>query len=117
MYLKKVGGTHDDRRGTAAVLPSLAGTRQETFMRKKFMNIRSFAAMLGFAAAFVALPALGHAQEFYIGEPVVQNDMQIVPNYLVGIEMDRMPPGIEMGPDSIHLEADVHATKNEKHGF
>lgn len=30
--------------------------------------------------------------------------------------MDR-PPGMEMGADTIHLEADVHATKNEKHGF
>jgi uncharacterized protein involved in high-affinity Fe2+ transport len=57
------------------------------------------------------------AEEFYIGEPVTQNDLQIVPNYLVGIEMDRMPPGMEMGADTVHLEADVHATKSEKHGF
>ena len=81
------------------------------------MNARSIAAALGFTAALIASPAIGHAQEFYIGEPVVQNDLQIVPNYLVGIEMDHMPPGMEMGADSIHLEADVHATKNEKHGF
>jgi hypothetical protein len=86
-------------------------------VRRKFMNARSFAAALGFAAALIALPALGHAQEFYIGEPIVQNDLQIVPNYLLGIEMDHMPPGMEMGADTIHLEADVHATKNEKHGF
>lgn len=81
------------------------------------MNVRSFAAALGFAAAFIALPTLGHAQEFYIGEPLVQNDLQIVPNYLTGIEMDHMPPGMEMGADTVHLEADVHATKSEKHGF
>lgn len=71
----------------------------------------------GLAAGVALLPAIGHAEEFYIGEPVEQNGLQIVPNYLLGIEMDRMPPGMEMGPNSIHLEADVHATKNEKHGF
>jgi hypothetical protein len=31
--------------------------------------------------------------------------------------MDRMPKGMETGPDTIHLEADVHAAKDEKHGF
>jgi uncharacterized protein involved in high-affinity Fe2+ transport len=63
------------------------------------------------------MPTFGRAAEFYIEEPVVQDDVQIVPNYLVGIEMDHMPPGMQMGPDTIHPEADVHATKNEKHGF
>src|SRR5271154_4447810 len=81
------------------------------------MNVRKISAAISFAAGLVLLPTIGHAQEFYIGETVVQNDLQIVPNYLVGIEMDQMPPGMEMGADSIHLEADVHATKSEKHGF
>jgi len=57
------------------------------------------------------------AQEFYIGEPVVKDGMQIVPNYLTGVEMDRMPQGAGMAKDSVHLEADVHATKDEGHGF
>ena len=70
-----------------------------------------------FAAGLASMPTFGRAAEFYIGEPVVEDDLQIVPNYLVGIEMDHMPPGMQMGPDTIHLEADVHATKNEKHGF
>ena len=71
-----------------------------------------------FALAFLALSAAAsRAQEFYIGEPVEQDNLQIVPNYLVGIQMDRMPKGMEMGPDSVHLEADVHATKGEAHGF
>jgi hypothetical protein len=68
-------------------------------------------------AAVAFAPAVSHAQEFYIGEPVEQNNLQIVPNYLTGIEMSRMPKGMEMGPDSVHLEADVHATKGETHGF
>ncbi len=57
------------------------------------------------------------AGEFYVGEPIVQDDLQIVPNYLTGIKMDRMPKGMDMSADAIHLEADVHATEDEKHGF
>jgi periplasmic iron binding protein len=81
------------------------------------MNIAKISAALAVIGGAALIAAPGHAAEFYIGEPVVQNDLQIVPNYLVGIEMDRMPPGMEMGADTIHLEADVHATKTEKHGF
>jgi uncharacterized protein involved in high-affinity Fe2+ transport len=81
------------------------------------MNVRNICAALCSTAVLAFATPSGQAAEFYIGEPVEQNDLQIVPNYLVGIEMDRMPPGMEMGVDTIHLEADVHATKNEKHGF
>ncbi len=81
------------------------------------MNIAKISAALAVTAGIALMAAPSRAGEFYIGEPVVQNDLQIVPNYLVGIEMDHMPPGMEMGADTIHLEADVHATKTEKHGF
>ncbi len=69
------------------------------------------------AAALLLAPSLAGAKEFYIGEPVERNNLQIVPNYLEGIAMDRMPPGSAMGAGAIHLEADVHATKHEAHGF
>lgn len=69
------------------------------------------------ALSFLAIGSAQAAQEFYIGEPVVQSGMQIVPNYLTGIQMDRMPPGTAMGKGAVHLEADVHATKDETHGF
>jgi uncharacterized protein involved in high-affinity Fe2+ transport len=76
------------------------------------------------AAALATLPALAFfsfapfasAAEFYIGEPVVREHLQIVPNYLTGIVMSNMPDMVP-GPDDIHLEADVHATKGEPHGF
>jgi hypothetical protein len=67
-------------------------------------------------AAALAVPAFA-AQEFYVGEPVVHAGMQIVPNYLTGVEMDHHPMGMGMMKDSVHLEADVHATKDETHGF
>lgn len=70
-----------------------------------------------FVLGAIATGAEG-AQEFYIGEPVVQDGMQIVPNYLTGVEMDRHPQGMEMGgADSVHLEADVHASAGEAHGL
>ena len=61
-------------------------------------------------------PALA-VQEFYVGEPVVKEGMQIVPNYLTGVQMSPMPSGMGMTKDSVHLEADVHATAAESHGF
>ncbi len=70
------------------------------------------------AAALAALSVPAFAvQEFYVGEPVVKEGMQIVPNYLTGVEMDKMPAGMGMGADAVHLEADVHATNAEAHGF
>src|ERR1700742_1585376 len=72
---------------------------------------------LALLAFLAAEPAFAGAQEFYVGEPVVKEGLQIVPNYLTGIEMDRMPPGMAMGKDAVHLEADVHATAGESHGF
>lgn len=57
------------------------------------------------------------AKEYYVGEPVVKNELQLVPHYLTGIRMEPMARGMEMGENAIHLELDVHATKGEKHGF
>jgi uncharacterized protein involved in high-affinity Fe2+ transport len=57
------------------------------------------------------------AKEFYVGEPVIKNDMQLVPHYLLGIEMAPMVKGMAMGPNAVHLEIDVHATREDKRGF
>ena len=64
----------------------------------------------------LAGPALG--REYFVGGPVHANDMEIVANYLVGIEMAPMPAGMAMqGADVIHLEADVHATADNVYGY
>ncbi|HEY1631200.1 MAG TPA: iron transporter [Rhizomicrobium sp.] len=73
-------------------------------------------AALACVLLLAAAPAFA-AQEYYIGEPVVKSGMQIVPNYLTGIEMDKHPPGMSMSKNAVHLEADVHATKDDNHGF
>lgn len=57
------------------------------------------------------------AREYYIGGPVHKNDLEIVANYLIGVEMAPMPANMVHGPDVIHIEADVHATADNSHGF
>ena len=64
-----------------------------------------------------ALAASAHAREFYVGGPVHKHDMEIVANYLVGIEMAPMTAGMVHGGDVIHLEADVHATADNVYGY
>jgi periplasmic iron binding protein len=71
------------------------------------------------AASAVALlgSRAASAREYFVGGPVHQHDMEIVANYLVGVEMAPMLPGMAMGADVIHLEADVHATADNAYGY
>jgi uncharacterized protein involved in high-affinity Fe2+ transport len=69
-------------------------------------------AILTFGLAHGAL-----AKEYYIGGPDYQDDMEIVSSYLLNIQMDPMPPNMVMGPDTIHLEVDLHATANNPWGY
>ncbi len=65
-------------------------------------------------AALVFLAALpGSAGAAVIGGPLLRDGMSVVPSYQTGVQVDRM-----MAPaGSIHLEAAVHATAGEAHGF
>jgi uncharacterized protein involved in high-affinity Fe2+ transport len=68
-------------------------------------------------AASLALVQGAHAREYPIGGPAHAHDMEIAANYLVGVDMAPMPPGMAMGQDVIHLETDVHATADNTYGF
>jgi uncharacterized protein involved in high-affinity Fe2+ transport len=71
-------------------------------------------------ALALALSAPAAAREYYVGGPVHVNDMEIVANYLVGVTMTGAPGHqhhTAAGPDVIHLEADVHATADNAHGY
>lgn len=68
-------------------------------------------------AAVLALTSAAGAREYFVGGPVHQNDMEIVANYLIGIEMAPMTPSMVHGADVIHLEADVHATADNVYGY
>lgn len=75
---------------------------------------------LGSMAAVTALvlcASTASAREYFVGGPVHKYDMEIVANYLVGIEMAPTMPGMVHGPGVIHLEADVHATADNANGY
>ena len=74
-------------------------------------------AVLAVAATSLLGAHIAHAREYFVGGPVHRHDMEIVANYLVGVEMAPMPPGMAMGPDVIHLEADIHATADNALGY
>jgi periplasmic iron binding protein len=78
------------------------------------MNIKAItlAAACGLLAAHAA-----DAREYFVGGPVHQHDMEIVANYLVGIEMAPAMAHMPTGADVIHLEADVHATADNVYGY
>ncbi len=67
--------------------------------------------------ASCAVSGAAWAREFPIGGPVHAHDMEIAASYLVGVEMAPMPADMAMGPDTVHLETDVHATADNIWGF
>lgn len=72
---------------------------------------------VGVLSAFcMSYPANAAVAAHAIAPPAQINGLKIQPNYLTGVEMSSMPMSA-MSPDDIHLEADVHATKAEAHGF
>ncbi len=82
------------------------------------MSIRMFRLVPAALAAAAMLSApQAFAREYFVGGPVHKNDMEIVANYLVGVEMMPMLPGMVHGADVIHLEADVHATADNVYGY
>lgn len=59
------------------------------------------------------------AKETSLGKPVVKDHMIINAVYLQPVGMSPMIPGRESDPahSDVHLEADIHADKDEPHGF
>src|ERR1700674_2042626 len=79
-------------------------------MRKLAMLLIMAASSIGARSAM--------AKEYFVGGPVHQHDMEIVANYLVGVEMAPMTPDMPMaGPGFCHLAADVHATADNVYGY
>jgi uncharacterized protein involved in high-affinity Fe2+ transport len=73
---------------------------------------------ISFAAACTVAGAISaYAAEFPIGEPQMRHGMEIAAVYLQPIEMEpegMMAPAAE---SDIHLEADIHATADNRNGF
>lgn len=69
------------------------------------------------AAATFCMVTSAYALEYPIGEPVMGGGLEVAAVYLQPIEMD--PPGMMLAAEKadIHLEADIHATKDNVNGF
>ena len=67
-------------------------------------------------ALLVASVQRADAAEVKIGESVEKNGMEINAVYLQPIMMEPMLPGMHE-PADVHLEADIHAIKDNKNGF
>jgi uncharacterized protein involved in high-affinity Fe2+ transport len=65
------------------------------------------------ALSVVACPA-GAA---VIGGPLLRDGLEIVPSMQTGVELDRSPSPAGQGADAVFLVADVHAAKDDSHGF
>ena len=77
--------------------------------------MKAWLALAAAVSTTLALPAA--AKEYTVGGPLHEHDMEIVANYLIGIEMAPMTPKMPMGADVIHLEADIHATADNIYGY
>ncbi|RKP50577.1 iron transporter [Trinickia fusca] len=78
---------------------------------------RSFWVRGVLAAAAASLAVAATAAEYPIGKPQVQGGMEIGAVYLQPITMD--PEGMmrKASESDVHLEADIHAVKNNPTGF
>ena len=77
----------------------------------------SYPRLLLLAAAIVTTSGTALAAEYPIGAPALSHDMEIAALYLQPIEMEpagMMRPAAE---SDIHLEADIHATADNRNGF
>jgi uncharacterized protein involved in high-affinity Fe2+ transport len=70
------------------------------------------ASLLVVLAAFI--PGAGRAA--VIGGPLLRDGIEIVPSAQTGVELDR-PAAMSRAADTVFLVADVHAGKDEPHGF
>lgn len=85
------------------------------------IGLTGLIAVIGFVGfvACVGVIGLAHAEEFEIGRPITKNGMEIAAVYIEpAVSQDDYWGGVPLEDGAnIHLEADIHAAKNNPHGF
>jgi uncharacterized protein involved in high-affinity Fe2+ transport len=61
--------------------------------------------------------AAAHAAEYPVGSPHIVSGMEIAAVYLQPVEMDPPDMMLAAADADIHLEADIHATADNRNGF
>lgn len=68
--------------------------------------------------SLIALPALtANAGAAVIGGPLLQGGIEIVPSLASSVQLERTPASMSKAAGALFLIADVHAGKDEPHGF
>lgn len=79
-------------------------------MRHKLLFAALLAMSLCFGTAFAKETSISH-------KPIVKNGMIIGAAYLQPVHMAPMLTGMDGGKTDVHLEADIHANKDNAQGF
>ena len=79
--------------------------------------MRAFWLLAAGLAAILPAPLCGEASAAVIGGPLLRDGIEIIPSAVSGVELDRLPAGMSRMADAIFLAADIHAAKDEAHGF
>jgi len=66
------------------------------------------------AAGLAVFSTVVPGQAVVLGGPLLRDGLEIVPSALNGVELDRT---VNRGADALFLVADIHAAKDEPHGF
>lgn len=72
---------------------------------------------LALCGVLVAVFASGEGRAAAIGGPLLREGLEIVPSAVTGVELDRLPTTMSRTAEALFLLADVHAAKDEAHGF
>lgn len=78
--------------------------------------MRSLWALCAGLLAGLAVFTPGAGWAAVIGGPLLRDGVEIVPSTQTGVELDR-PAAISRAADTVFLVVDVHAGKDEPHGF
>lgn len=69
------------------------------------------------AASALLISAGSPVEAAAIGGPLLRDGLEIVPGLLRDVVLDRSPNAIGRSADAVFLVADVHAAKDDAHGF
>jgi uncharacterized protein involved in high-affinity Fe2+ transport len=79
--------------------------------------MKKFTTYAAIGILLLAAGAPAFAAEHSIGKPIVKNGLILHAVYLQPVHMAPVVPGLNHGKFDVHLEADIHADKNNRQGF
>jgi len=69
------------------------------------------------ALGLAAMAGTAYADEYFVGAPVEKNGLSVSAAYVLGVTMEPQTPMAAGSGEGIHLEADIEAAADNRHGF